>query len=66
MVVSKDSDFRQLAFLFGPPPKVMWLRVGNASTARVPFRCSSTTSKPSRPFRSVNDEALLVLPAMST
>jgi predicted nuclease of predicted toxin-antitoxin system len=32
VVVSKDSDFRQLAFLFGPPPKVVWLQVGNAST----------------------------------
>jgi predicted nuclease of predicted toxin-antitoxin system len=32
-IVSKDSDFRQLAFLYGPPPKVIWLRVGNASTA---------------------------------
>ena len=31
-IASKDSDFRQLAFLFGPPPKVVWLRVGNAST----------------------------------
>lgn len=31
--MSKDSDFRQLAFLYGPPPKVIWLRVGNASTA---------------------------------
>jgi predicted nuclease of predicted toxin-antitoxin system len=27
VIVSKDSDFRQLAFLFGPPPKVVWLRV---------------------------------------
>jgi predicted nuclease of predicted toxin-antitoxin system len=32
VITSKDSDFRQLAFLFGPPPKVVWLRVGNAST----------------------------------
>jgi predicted nuclease of predicted toxin-antitoxin system len=35
IVVSKDSDFRQLAFLYGPPPKVLWLRVGNASTSEV-------------------------------
>jgi predicted nuclease of predicted toxin-antitoxin system len=26
VVVSKDTDFRQLAFLYGPPPKVVWLR----------------------------------------
>lgn len=35
VIASKDSDFRQLAFLHGPPPKVVWLRVGNVSTARV-------------------------------
>ena len=31
-IVSKDNDFRQLSFLFGPPPKVIWLSVGNAGT----------------------------------
>ena len=31
-VVSKDNDFRQLSFLHGPPPKVIWLSVGNAGT----------------------------------
>ena len=31
-VVSKDNDFRQRAFLYGPPPKVVWLAVGNAGT----------------------------------
>jgi predicted nuclease of predicted toxin-antitoxin system len=35
VIVSKDSDFRQLAFLYGPPPKAVWLRVGNSSVARV-------------------------------
>ena len=35
LIASKDSDFRQLAFLHGPPPKVLWLRVGNATTATV-------------------------------
>jgi predicted nuclease of predicted toxin-antitoxin system len=32
VLVSKDSDFNDLAFVHGPPPKVVWLRVGNAST----------------------------------
>lgn len=32
VIVSKDSDFRQLAFLHGPPPKAIWVRVGNVST----------------------------------
>lgn len=26
LIVSKDPDFRQLAFLHGPPPKALWLR----------------------------------------
>jgi predicted nuclease of predicted toxin-antitoxin system len=32
VIVSKDDDFRQLSFLQGPPPKVVWLVVGNAGT----------------------------------
>lgn len=47
VIVSKDSDFRQLAFLHGPPPKVIWLRVGNATTIRA--------------FGDSADEAFLVL-----
>jgi len=31
-IVSKDNDFRQRAFLYGPPPKVVWLSVENAGT----------------------------------
>ena len=34
-IVSKDNDFRQRAFLEGPPPKVVWLAVGNAGTDRI-------------------------------
>ena len=33
VIVSKDSDFNDLAFMHGPPPKVIWVRVGNASTS---------------------------------
>ncbi len=35
IVVSKDDDFRSLALVRGPPPKVIWLEIGNASTAAV-------------------------------
>lgn len=31
-IASKDNDFRQRAFLVGPPPKVVWLSVGNSGT----------------------------------
>jgi len=34
-IVSKDADFRQLSFLYGSPPKIVWLRVGNRSTAEI-------------------------------
>jgi predicted nuclease of predicted toxin-antitoxin system len=32
IIVSKDNDFRQRSFLYGAPPKVIWLSVGNAGT----------------------------------
>jgi predicted nuclease of predicted toxin-antitoxin system len=30
-IVTKDSDFQQMSFLFGAPPKVIWIRRGNCS-----------------------------------
>ena len=35
MIVSKDSDFRQFSFMYGHPPKVVWIRRGNCSTAEI-------------------------------
>jgi predicted nuclease of predicted toxin-antitoxin system len=32
VIVSKDSDFYDRSALYGGPPKVVWLRVGNCST----------------------------------
>lgn len=34
-IVSKDSDFHQVSFLRGPPPKVIWIRRGNCTTADI-------------------------------
>jgi len=34
-IVSKDSDFNNLSFLLGAPPKVIWLRAGNCSTSEI-------------------------------
>ena len=31
-LVTQDSDFADLASLYGPPPKVIWLRCGNQPT----------------------------------
>lgn len=34
-IVSKDSDFHQRSFTLGAPPKVIWLRIGNCTTAQI-------------------------------
>jgi len=34
-IVSKDADFAQLSAVLGPPPKVIWLRIGNGPTRDV-------------------------------
>jgi predicted nuclease of predicted toxin-antitoxin system len=35
MIVSKDADMHDLSLVFGNPPKVIWLRLGNCSTLEV-------------------------------
>ena len=35
VIVSKDADMHQRCFLFGAPPKVVWVRLGNCSTTNV-------------------------------
>jgi len=35
VLVSKDTDFQQRALLYGAPPKVIWIRLGNCSTDAV-------------------------------
>lgn len=35
VIVSKDTDFEQRAVLRGPPPKVVWIRLGNCTTEDV-------------------------------
>jgi predicted nuclease of predicted toxin-antitoxin system len=35
VIVSKDADMHDLSLLYGDPPKVIWLRLGNCSTAQV-------------------------------
>jgi predicted nuclease of predicted toxin-antitoxin system len=34
-IVSKDADFHERSFLLGHPPKVVWIRRGNCSTAEI-------------------------------
>ena len=33
--MTKDENFHRLSVLLGPPPKVIWVRLGNCSTANL-------------------------------
>ncbi|MDQ6831227.1 MAG: DUF5615 family PIN-like protein [Gemmatimonadota bacterium] len=35
VLVTKDEDFQRLSVLLGPPPKVIWVRLGNCATTDV-------------------------------
>ena len=35
VIISKDSDFRQLAFLLGPPPEAAYFNVCNVSSLTI-------------------------------
>ncbi len=35
VLVTKDEDFHRLSVLLGPPPKVIWIRLGNCATGDV-------------------------------
>jgi predicted nuclease of predicted toxin-antitoxin system len=45
MVMTKDRDFIQLLSTEGPPPKVIWLRLGNSSNAALQAVLSTTLTK---------------------
>ena len=38
ILVSQDVDFADMATLYGPPPKVIWLRCGNRPTKEIERR----------------------------
>lgn len=44
IIVSKDNDFHQRSFLYGHPPKVVWLRLGNCSTEDIEVRLRARLS----------------------
>jgi predicted nuclease of predicted toxin-antitoxin system len=60
VIASKDSDFRQLGFLRGPPPKVVWLRLGNCTTDRILAVLLGSRER-MLAFEADDDAALLVL-----
>lgn len=38
ILVSQDADFADMAMIYGPPPKVIWLRCGNQPTDAIERR----------------------------
>lgn len=60
IIVSKDNDFRQRAFLHGSPPKVIWLSIGNAGTPAIAALLRSREHR-IQAFATSPEEGLLVL-----
>jgi len=60
VIVSKDSDFRQLSFLYGPPPKSIWLNIGNSSTSIILELLNSNQNEIAR-FSESAEESFLML-----
>jgi predicted nuclease of predicted toxin-antitoxin system len=59
-IVSKDNDFRQRAFLLGPPPKVIWLSIGNSRTSEI-VKILKQNSSTIQSFSEKVEEGLLIL-----
>jgi predicted nuclease of predicted toxin-antitoxin system len=59
MIVSKDSDFAQRSLLLGGLPKVIWLRIGNCTSARADFVLRNAAAR-IRAFET-SEESCLVL-----
>ncbi len=34
-IITKDMDFYHLLNRYGPPPKVIWIRIGNSTTQQI-------------------------------
>ncbi len=43
--VSKDSDFHQVSFVQGSPPRVIWIRRGHCTTADIEALLRSSRSE---------------------
>lgn len=61
IIVSKDSDFLHRAMFYSAPPKVIWLRIGNASTQDI-LHCLQNHWKEIMLFEKSPDESVLILP----
>jgi predicted nuclease of predicted toxin-antitoxin system len=61
-IVTKDSDFHHLSFVYGAPPRVVWLRIGNCSVADL-VEVLTKHEERMRDFLDGQIDALLVIDA---
>lgn len=59
-IVSRDSDFNDRCVHSGPPPKLIWIRLLNCTTARV-YGQLSTRAKDIAAFGALDDVAVYVI-----
>jgi len=62
LLTSKDTDFYQRSLLFGAPPQIIWLRVGNAPTSLIADLLRQHYLMIRR-FAEDSDATVLILPA---
>ena len=60
VLVTKDADFHRMSLLRGAPPKVLWLRTGNATTADI-VRLLTEHADDLREFDAQSDATVLEL-----
>lgn len=63
-IVSKDDDFRQRSLVEGAPPKVIWLKVGNAGTSVIAALLQSKSAEITA-FEQEDEAAILILSKVS-
>ena len=61
VILSKDSDFYDRSALYGGPPKVVWLRVGNRSTENIEALLKRSASSIAA-LGASSDTTLIILP----
>ena len=62
-IVSKDNDFRQRAFVYGAPPQVIWLSIGNAGTSYIAELLRSRVARIQSFIQDSHDSMLVLKPA---
>ncbi|MCC7307818.1 MAG: DUF5615 family PIN-like protein [Acidobacteria bacterium] len=60
-VVTKDDDFEQRSVLYGHPPKIVWIRLGNCRTEEIATLILNS-AKVIKAFGDDPDKSLLPIP----